>query len=230
MPKKDILRVCVGSWDGPKSSIWNIIGNSSDLYLNPGPLMKERKLSIHASGQRIYAFLDDDKAEAARCRSGFPEPTRRIVEWMQPTEEVASGFVHELSVCIPTSDLSGYAGVTTKEKIQWISAPPIGYATEIMVIMPTKAQSPKDDGSADILPPLFSNCWRIGPGFIGYQYVPISAALQTSIDECRQMIREPASSINDPKSWRAISAPTQVNDDSLRIMYDLCPIELSKAD
>ena len=221
MPK-NVLRISVGSTDGPKSAVWNIIGRSTDLYLNTGPLMERQKLSIHASGKRIYAFINDDEADKARRSWGLPGQTRRIVEWTQPTEEIVSGFVHELSICIPTADLSEYAAVTTEKEVVWISAPPVGYATEIMVIMPTIAQSADGHGIADF-PPSFSNCWQVGPGFVGYQYVRISTAIQSSIDECRQVIRGRALSVNSPKYWRAISEPAQVNNGHLRIMYDLCP-------
>lgn len=109
MPNDPSIKISVGTESGPNSSVWKIIGksDSNDLYLFVRGLMRERKISLHKSGKRIYAFLKDEFADNARKSSGFPNPTRRIVEWKQPIHEVIpeSDLIHELSIYVPTSDL-----------------------------------------------------------------------------------------------------------------------------
>jgi hypothetical protein len=86
MSKDPSIKISVGTESGPNSSVWKIIGKSgsNDLYLFVRGLMGQRKISLHNSGKRIYAFLRDEFADNACESSGFPNPTRRIVEWNQP--------------------------------------------------------------------------------------------------------------------------------------------------
>lgn len=219
--KTKTVRFAVGSAAGPKSAIWNIVFNPNkpdDIYLSPGPLMGDRKVSIHASGIRGYAFNDDGKADDARKRAGFPKKTRGIESWRQPEREVVSGFVHELSICVPTVDLSESAEVTTNEHVIWVS--PAGEAITLIVIyMPRVGTAVKCTP-----PPELAQCLPIGSGFIGYQHLDASSALQEAIDEARQMITIASIGIKNTKTWRAISAPTQINElEGPRVIYDLCP-------
>ena len=220
--KTTTIRFAVGSPVGPKSAVWNVsfnTGKPNDIYLSPGPLMGNRKVSIHASGKRMYAFIDDEKAKEARM-SGFPKETRRIECWEQPKTEVVPGFVHELTICVPTLYLSRSAKVTTDKGVIWVSPATGNGITLIMVYMPRVGLASKCARPREL-----AECISIGCGFIGYQHLEVpSLALMKSINDARQMVADASGNIKNPESWRAISAPTPLKgSDGPYVIYDLCP-------
>ncbi len=180
MTHDTIFRFAVGKKDGPKSSVWNIFWKNSDLYLMARDLMGNRKISLHKSGYRAYAFLDKDNADIARQQSGYPGATRGICKWRQPSKEIALGVVHELSIIIPTDDLSTGNLWPDSKTIIPIPAACVGMATEIDICMPANAGSTTH-------PPI-PNSYLIGPGYLSYQHIAIEDGLENSIKIFRNMI------------------------------------------
>lgn len=179
--------------------------------------MGSRKISFHTSGCRIYAFLNDNIANAARQQSNFPGSTRRIYEWRQPSREVAPGIVHELNIIIPTDDLLTENLWPNDKEICPILPASAGMATEIDICMPSKA------GSTAHLP----GSRQVGPGRVSYQYTPIEGGPKDSIEEFRKMIAACVRSkaIDSPESYRVISEPVALKEHieggGPRVIYEL---------
>ena len=218
MTHETIFRFAVGKKDGPKSSVWNASWTNNDLYLMARDLMGNRKISLHKSGCRAYAFLCDNTANAARQQSGYPGETRRICEWRQPSREVAPGVVHELSIIVPTDDLSTGNLWPDSTTIIPIPAACVGMATEIDICMPANAGSTAH-------PPI-PNSYLIGPGYLSYQHIAIEDGLENSIKIFRNMIAgciQPQQ-IASPASYRVISEPVPLvgnAGDGPRVIYEL---------
>ncbi len=216
MSHNNVFRFAVGSKNGPKSSVWNVSWTNADLYLMIRDLMGDRKISLHKSGQRQYAFLDDKKASTARQVSGFPSQTRRISKWQQPSADVKPGIVHELSIIIPTDDLSTVNLWPNGKNLTEIHPARSGMATEICICMP------RQTGSQASIP----NCHQLGPGCLTYQYIAIENDLQRSIVDFRKMIRDFVKNmeIQSPDAYRVISEPVPYEADngtSPRVIYEL---------
>ena len=224
MSKDQSIKISVGTESGPNSSIWKIVGpkNSNDLYLYVRGLMRERKISLHASGKRIYAFLNDELSNNARERSGFPNPTRRIVEWDQPKHEVISGsdLIHELSIYVPTSDWT-IRPHKEFEGIFWTTPNSDAEFTVINIYMPSISSGRIIEGNLG----KYSNCIRVGQGLISYSYGGMSNEVRNQISEIKEDLRqriEIDSRIDgtDP-GWRVLSEPVQVYGGEHRVIYDL---------
>jgi hypothetical protein len=224
MSKKPSIKISVGTKSGPNSSIWNIIGSkkSNDLYLYVRELMWNRKISLHASGKRIYAFLNNEHADNARERSGFPHPTRKISEWDQPKYEVTSGsdLIHELSIYVPTSDLTTRSHEDFND-VFWITPKPDAEFTVINIYMPSICSGMVIEENLGE----YSNCLRVGKGLISYSYGGMSDEVRSRISEIkedlRQRIKNDFSIHGTDPSWRVLSEPVQVNGGEHRVIYDL---------
>lgn len=224
MSKKSSIKISVGRKSGQNSSIWNIVGSkkSNDLYLYVRGLMGERKISLHASGKRIYAFLNDELADNARKSSGFRNPTRRIIEWDQPKDEVisGSGLIHELSIYVPTSDL------TTRSHEDFndfccITPKPDAEFTVINIYMPSICSRKVIEENLGE----YSNCIRVGQGLISCSYGGMSDEVRSQISEIKEDLRQRIENDfridgTDP-DWRVLSEPVQVYGGEHRVIYDL---------
>lgn len=216
MTHENIFRFAVGTHDGPKSSVWYISWTNSDLYLMVRDLMGNRKISLHASGCRTYAFLDDNNAATAKQQSGFPGSTRRICEWYQSSKEIAPGIVLELSIIIPTDDLSTADLWPRDREVHTFPAAPAGMATEVDVCMPRKT------GAVERLP----NALSVGAGDLSYQHIQIKDNLKESFHRFRKVVsahiqQQP---ITTPELYRVISettAPDEDKRDGPHVIFEL---------
>lgn len=211
------FRFAVGLNGKPKSSVWDCAWTQCDLYLMVRNLMGDRKISFHASGLRTYAFNKNEKAEAARRRSGYPGQTRRICQWCRPSKDNNEwpGIVRELDIIVPTEDLSRDVPYTDGKPITIF--PPAGdrTITDITVFMP------RDPCSTARL----SNCIPIGPGCLSYQHVRIEGGFEASLNRFRgDVLARVGSTVLHPPHWRVISEPVPFADSPRhghRIVYDL---------
>ena len=184
--------------------------------------MGGRKISLHASGKRIYAFLSGELAEEARRVSGFPGSTRRITEWNQPSYEVipGSGLVHELSIYVPTSDLTIRSNEDLSD-VCWFTPNQNAEITIINFYMPSIASRGINEGK---LGP-YTNCIRVGQGLISFSFGDMSDEVRGQISEIKEDVRgriDHDSNIDRTNpDWRILSEPVQVYGGEHRVIYDL---------
>ncbi|MFE3100371.1 hypothetical protein [Nocardia tengchongensis] len=127
------IRCGVGE-PGCRSGVWRIWSNpkKSDVYVAIRALAGYQKWSLHESGDWRFQWLTDARA------AEFSGSTNRIIDqWEQPAEVGASGMTKGFSIWVRPSDIvaidndddPGHA------KVQWLPAPPPGYAMGVHIIV-----------------------------------------------------------------------------------------------
>jgi hypothetical protein len=102
LPAGGVLRFALGSADGPRSSVWSVIGsrNTDDVYVGARDTLPSAKLSLHESGKWRRAMT---RQEAER--QNLPDGGDRVMNRWEVPEPVADGWVHAVSIAIPSSSI-----------------------------------------------------------------------------------------------------------------------------
>ena len=107
---------------GPRSSIWRVFSNKSDVYIVNGGMGGIEKFSFHASGTCRHAFTQEEGP-------AFPGQDRAQSKWRRvtgPTDEIVFALVARF----PSDFLSSALKAGTKP-VRWVAPAPRGYATVI---------------------------------------------------------------------------------------------------
>ena len=122
MPRE--LRFCIGTPDGPHSSVWKIWTRRSDVYLSARALAADLKVSLHESGQCQLSRTTEWIA-----RSGLRNCDRHLQQWRRRRAYPASATVHLFRVVIPGTELRCASPERTPAcKVVWYPPPPTGHA------------------------------------------------------------------------------------------------------
>ena len=98
-----LLRLCVGSTDGPRSGVWRLWSNKSDVYCGARSLASQFKVSLHEGGECNAAYT----TEFARKLGGLdklPKGQRRRDSWQRQTN-VGDGLAVPVDIVFPTDYL-----------------------------------------------------------------------------------------------------------------------------
>lgn len=127
--KQQDVRVGVGSADGPRSGVWRFFtGAQGDLYIGERGSMHEIKFSLHQSGERMLAYTRGTVEKLGMNQRGG----RRLHVWEPP--EIAPGWVQEMAILIPASDVTTTVRPKGQKVIEWIPVPPTGSAIVLRVL------------------------------------------------------------------------------------------------
>lgn len=96
------LRFALGSADGPRSNIWTVFGskNTGDIYVGARDRLPMAKLSLHESGRWRRALTSQEAA-----RQNLPDDVDRVMNRWEVPEPIADGWVHAVSIAIPSSSI-----------------------------------------------------------------------------------------------------------------------------
>jgi hypothetical protein len=123
------VRVGVGSVDGPRSGVWRFFtGPKGDLYVGERGSMTEIKISLHQSGERMLAYTQGTASKYRLDEHGG----RRLLVWEPP--EVAPGWMQEMAIWIPASDVTTTARPKGNKAIEWLAVPPSGSVVILRVL------------------------------------------------------------------------------------------------
>lgn len=118
LPAGGILRFALGSVSGARSNVWTVFGskNTDDVYVGARDMLPMAKLSLHESGKWRRA-LTSQEAE----RQGLPDDVDRVMNRWEVPEPVAEGWVHAVSIAIPSSSIQKDPGLLKRPKRGTIS-------------------------------------------------------------------------------------------------------------
>ncbi len=118
-----VFRFAIGVPGDVQSSTWRVwIGKGkADVYLGEREMLREVKVSLHASGDSHYA----------ETRSSVPIEERAIQRWSRPAE-IAPGLIRNFAVVFPDFCLtSGSEPPSKRPPLRLIPPPPNGSATYV---------------------------------------------------------------------------------------------------
>lgn len=112
------LRFALGSADGPRSNIWTVFGskNTDDVYVGARDTLPLAKLSLHESGRWRRALTSQEAA-----RQNLPDGIDRVMNRWEVPEPIADGWVHAVSIAIPSSSRQADPGPLKNPKKGTIS-------------------------------------------------------------------------------------------------------------
>jgi hypothetical protein len=111
------LRVCVGTPDGPRSTVWKVVTRHADVYIISRLMGSATKVSLHASSQGQWSFTSRWAQE-----KGIPSSQRHIDRWTvrQPSSQNAA---HVFRLLFPSTELRTVGPPNKAPSILWIEPP-----------------------------------------------------------------------------------------------------------
>jgi hypothetical protein len=102
LPVGGTLRFALGSADGLRSNVWTVFGskNTDDIYVGARDTLPMAKLSLHKSGRWRRALTSQEAA-----RQNLPDDVDRVMNRWEVPEPIADGWVHAVSIAIPSSSI-----------------------------------------------------------------------------------------------------------------------------
>ena len=112
-----MIKFCVGSPEGPRSTVWKVWARKSDVYLQSRMMGGEAKISLHGSGRAQFSRTN----EWAR-RSGARNSQRHIVRWFLPPPPEGEPS-HVFRIVVPRREMQ-IAGIPRRPlQVNWIRSP-----------------------------------------------------------------------------------------------------------
>lgn len=153
--------MAIGEPGGLRSTVWKFWVNGDDVYIQSRMFGSDVKVSIHASGQCQWSCTGEwVKKDATRKNAD-----RHMQRWRidhPPGREA----LHFFKIGIPESELRIISASESLGAVQWIPAPPEGYAvaidcymTPVVDIAPSAGASLPNDFLASL--PLKSGRWLV---------------------------------------------------------------------
>lgn len=107
------LRFALGSADGSRSNIWTVFGskNTDDIYVGARDTLPIAKLSLHESGRWRRALTSQGAAS-----HNLPDGVDRVMNRWEVPEPITDGWVHAVSIAIPSSSIQTDPGPLKRPK------------------------------------------------------------------------------------------------------------------
>lgn len=133
--RRSKVRFAVGRPEGPRSAVWRLWTNQSDVYVSSRNVAVARKVSLHASGLWRAAYHGPGLV--------FVDPgqDRAFDKWERPPEAVP-GLTVALLIRVPASEVMMPPHPEDmldlrRVKIEWVPPAPEGHLTQFMVVFTT---------------------------------------------------------------------------------------------
>src|SRR3990172_8238712 len=113
-----IFRFCVGTKQGPRSTVWKLFSHADEMYLQSRGMGTTSKISFHRTGQAHWARTD--KWVVA---TGARNQNRYLTKWTYEPPQPHSP-THAVSIVFPASELQTPGAPRRLATIRWLEAPP----------------------------------------------------------------------------------------------------------
>ena len=122
------FRFCIGSPQGLRSTVWKIWSGTigkSDVYIQSRMMGSDMKISLHESGLCQCSMTNEWVEKYNKSNA-----ERHITRWQrqEPISTIASLI---FQIIIPESELRQTNVREKLQKVKWVEAPQLGYATKI---------------------------------------------------------------------------------------------------
>jgi len=160
------LRLCVGSPDRPRSSVWKLWTRKGDAYIQSRMMGHDTKISLHESGLCQWS----NTPEWVK-KTGAKHLERHIVRWKR--DNASTGImIHVFRIVIPESELRTVSVEQNLTAVIWIDPPMAGCAVIIECFISPPSDTPivtSDSGEKVFSLALKDSCWFVM--FIRYQQI-----------------------------------------------------------
>jgi hypothetical protein len=152
-------RLCVGSPDGLRSTVWKLWTTGRSAYAQSRMMGSSTKVSLHDQGNSQWSMTSE---WYGTNRPGLPNRERHIVKWIcsRPAPATAA---HVFRILVPGTELRVVTLQEDLEQVDWIPAPTPEYVTCVECYV-----TPPVEGSAFQFPyrhlvslPLSSSEWFV---------------------------------------------------------------------
>jgi hypothetical protein len=101
LPAGGTLRFALGTATGARSNVWRVFGdkNTDDVYVAARDVIRTAKLSLHQSGKWRRALTEQAAPQY------LPADVDRALNRWEVPEPFADGWLHAVTVTIPTSSI-----------------------------------------------------------------------------------------------------------------------------
>jgi hypothetical protein len=216
---KPMLRMCIGTPDGLRSTVWKVWTHRDSAYIQSRMMGSEVKVSLHGrTGQGHWSRTDEWVK-----RAGVPNKERHIVKWNfdVPTSTQASRVFR---LVVPASELQPMGIPRNHARILWIDGPVPGQATNVELYL---SPAPPEKLTSSKFPYAFVGALPLDPRrslvLLEHRDPMLSTNLET-LTSSRHEIASIAQSLGIPLRPGQRATAFLVDPDGVRGMLEMNPV------